>query len=333
MPIEIVIPALDGDECVLAGWRLEVGQGVRAGEPVADVELDKALIELPAPADGVLAARLAEPEWPLSGGAVVAVLAGDGEDADEIRARYAAATGQPPAADPHPSRDDVLRVAPLRGTRGSVAARVRRSAAIPQFQVTADCDLERFLALRRQLKHDPSTRRVNINAMTLKCVAAALADHPALNATCHGEVIYEHARADINMAVSVPGGVLMPLLRDVGAKSLSDLSEEIDELVRAARHRHIHREDLEVGTFSVSSLGSFGVRDFTALVLPPQVGILAVGTIRQEPMVRGREVVVGPRVALTISVDHRAIDGAVAAEFMQALQKNIVEQPDGVLCG
>ena len=332
MSIEIVMPgeSAAGADGVVVRWLAEEGQALAAGDVIAEVETDKAIVELTAPQAGVLAARVAGDHQILPAGAVAAVVATDGEDAEAVRKQY------PPAAEPpqEPLAEGVVRAVPLTGVRGAVSDRVMRSAReIPQFQVTVDCHVDEFLALRRKLKRDRETRRVNVNAMTLKCAAAALKQHPIINSTIVDGVIYEHSSTDINLAVAVPGGVVMPIIRDVQGRSLMEVSAAIDAVVEAARHRRLRPEDLEVGSFSVSSLGSFGVRDFTALILPPQVGILAVGTIRNEPVIRDGELALGHKVSLTISVDHRAIDGAVAAEFMQSLQKNIVEQPEAVLGG
>ena len=332
MPIEITMPGVSSEpsDGVVVEWRLAEGERAEAGQVVVAVETDKAVVELEAPAAGVLAVQAVAEDAAVAVGGLVAVLAGEGEDVDEVRQCYAGAV-RPRGAAPHMA-ENVLRTVPLTGMRGAVSRRVVRSSReIPQFHVTVDCDVESFLAIRRRLKRDPETRHVNINAMTLKCVAAALVEHPRINATLVDGAIHEHALTDINLAVGVPGGVVMPVIRGVFNRSLSQVSRSIDEVIEAARHRRLRHEDMEVGTFSVSSLGSFGVRDFTALILPPQVGILAVGTIRSEPVIRNGEVAMGQRVALTISVDHRAIDGAVAAEFMQTLQKNIVEQPAAVL--
>ncbi len=331
MAIEITMPGLSDDTAdgVVVAWQLDEGQRVEAGQPVVEVETDKAVVTLEAPAAGVLAFQAAPRAAVVAVGEVVAVLAGEGEDPDEVRRRYVDIPVAPAAPE---LPEGVARAIPLTGLRGAVARRVVRSAStIPQFQVTVDCDVDSFLMLRKKLKRNRETRHVNINAMTLKCVAAALKEHPIINSTLTDDVIYEHARADINMAVAVPGGVVMPVIRDVGGRSLAEVSWEIDAHIEAARHHRLRPADLELGSFAVSSLGSFGVRDFNALVLPPQVGILAVGTIRPQPAVRNGELTIGYRVALTVSVDHRAIDGVVAAEFMQTLQKNIIEHPEGIL--
>lgn len=332
MPIEITMPgAAEGvADGVVVEWRLAEGEAARAGEVVLAVETDKAVVELTAPEAGVLAIQATPVGAVVPAGGLLAVLAGEGEAPEQLRKQYAhmVQPGQAPQELP----EGVARAVPLTGLRGAVARRVLRSAReVPQFHVTVDCDVESFLAIRRRLKRNRETRHVNVNAMTLKCVAAALVQHPIINSTLVDGVIYEHSTTDINLAVAVPGGVVMPVIRDVQGRSLAQISDAIDAAVEAARHHSLRPEDLEVGGFSVSSLGSFGVRDFTALILPPQVGILAVGTIRNEPTIRDGEVSLGHRVSLTVTVDHRAIDGAVAAEFMQTLQKNIVEQPEAVL--
>ncbi len=340
MAIEIRMPPLSEEmpEGIVLEWRIEAGQRVEKGQVVAEVETDKAVVELEAPAAGALAVQLAQRGQPVPAGGVIGVLAGEGEDVEAVRQRYAGRTaGQTSAAGPArgddcaPPAGEVLRAIPLHGTRGAVAARmVRSQKQAAQYQVRMDCDADRLLRARGALKKNKQTRNITLNAMILKCVAPVLTQHPMINATIVGDMIYQHAKANIGVAVALANGVVAPVVRDVGGKSLAEVSGELDGLAEAARARELRPEHLRGGTFSVSTLGSYGVHSFTAIIVPPQVAVLAIGAIRDEPVVRDGQCVAGKRIALTLSADHRAVDGAVAAEFLQGLQR-VLEDPAALL--
>jgi len=341
MAIEITMPHLSAEisEGVVLEWHVRPGQRVEKGQVVAEVEADKAVVELEAPAAGVLAFRAAVAGQFVRAGGLIGVLAGEGEDAEQLRQRYAAsgaAAAPAGAVEPvycpqPPDPSEVLREIPLRGMRGAIAARMLRSKrGIPHYQVRVDCDAEGLLEARRMLRKDKRTGKVSLNAIILKCVAAALKEHPMVNSTIVGDVIYQHVKANIGFAVSAPGGLAAPVVRDVGNKSVAELSVELDGLAEAATKRKLRPEELRGGTFTVSTLGSYGVHDFTAIIVPPQVGILAIGTIRAEPVVREGRITAGRVMALTISADHRAVDGAVAAEFLRTL-RGLLEDPSALV--
>ena len=329
MPIEITMPRVseDATDGILVAWRVGQGEPVARGQVVAEVETDKAVVELEAPTAGVLAFQAAQPGQCIAAGGLVAALAAEGESVEDVRDGYAHRAG-PEAAMPARGPEaggscpaDVLRAIPICGTRRAVATRMLRSTReMPQYHVTVDCDAEALVTARRALKRKKQTRNVQINAILLKCAAAAIV----------GDVIYQHARFDIAVAVAVADGVVAPVVREVAGRSLAEISAELDALVEAARGRRLRREQLQGGTFTVSALGSYGVHDFTAIVIPPQVAILAVGAIREVPVIRDGAVVPGQRIALTLSADHRAGDGAVAADFMRTLQ-SVVEDPEPAL--
>ena len=335
MPIEITMPCLSAEatEGIVVEWRLQQGQPVERGQVVAEVETDKAVVELEAPEAGILAFQAAGVGESVPAGALVAVLAGEGEDLEEVRKRYAGKTGakcvsRPGVrAGPTSCPAGVLRAVPLRGTRGVTAARMLRSKReIPQYHVTTDCNADGIMAARKALKKNRRMRDVNMNAIILKCLAPALKRHPMLNATVVDDVIYQYAEFNIGVAVSLPDGVVAPVVRDVAGKSLARISAELDELAEAARSRKLRPEQFRGGTFTVSTLGSYGVHHFTAIVVPPQAAILAIGAVRAEAVVRDGEVVPGSRIAMTLSADHRAVDGAVAADFLRTLQ-SVLEDP------
>ncbi len=339
MAIEITMPRLSAEisEGILVEWHVRPGQRVEKGQVVAEVESDKAVVELEAPAAGVLAFQAAQAGQFVEAGGLIGVLAGEGEDAENLRQRYAGARPAPtgevePVSCPQPpDPSEVLREIPLRGMRGAIAARMLRSKrGIPHYQVRVDGDAEGLLAARRTLRRGKRTGKVSLNAIILKCVAAALKEHPMVNSTIVGDVIYQHVKANIGFALVARDGLAAPVVRDVGSKSVAELSAELDRLAGAASGRKLRPEQLQGGTFTVSTLGSYGVHDFTAIIVPPQVGILAIGTIRPEPVVRGGRITAGRLMALTVSADHRAVDGAVAAEFLRTL-RGLLEDPSGLL--
>jgi len=333
MAVEIRMPSLSEEmtEGVVVQWKLQEGARAEKGQVLVEVEVDKAIVEIEAPQAGILAARAAAEGRLVTTGEVLAVLAHEGEDIEAIRSAVPAHTRQPVRRKPPPDEADVLRALPLHGMRGAVARRATRSILhSPQFQVTMDCDAEKLQALRKLLRRSRETRHISLNAIVLKCVATALMRHPIMNSRIIDDVIYSYVKTHIGIAVAVPNGVVVPVLRDVAGKPLRQVSEELDEIVRAARSRRLHPDQMEGGTFTVSTLGNYGVHHFTAILYPPQVGIVSMGAVRSEPVVRNGQVVPGKRVALTASVDHRAVDGAEAAEFMQTL-RSLVEDPDFLL--
>ena len=249
-----------------------------------------------------------------------------------VRGRYAApavAATEPDLAAclAQAQRGPVLHAIPLRGTRGLVAARMVRSIReLPQYQVTVDADAEPIQDLRKSLRRDHTTRVVGINAIMLKVLAEAMKLHPIINSCVIGETIYQYRQSNIALAVAMAEGVVSPVVHDVGGKSAVQVAEEINSLVDLARSHKLRPEHMRGGTFTVSTLGSYGVRDFVALVVPPQVAIMSVGSIHSAPIIQDDQVVVGRRVSMTLSADHRAVDGAMAAEFLISL-RDLLENP------
>jgi pyruvate dehydrogenase E2 component (dihydrolipoamide acetyltransferase) len=347
MPIEITLPQLSEDalDGLIVAWRVQPGQAVQAGQVLVEVETDKVVLEIESPRPGVLAAQAAPAGGYVWAGGILAVVAEAGEDAQALAAQYAerlsamptepaesAKAAQPPAACPlGADYPPVLKAIPLKGFRGVIARRMSHSIRdLPQYQVTVDCDAQPLQDFRKALRKQPETKAVSLNAVILKCVADALRRHPMVNSTIMGDTIYQHSQANIGMAVASPQGVLSPVVRDVGGKGIAAVSQELEQLIEAARTKRLGAQQLHGGTFTVSSLGALGVRDFVAIVVPPQVAILALGGIRNEAVVKQDQLAAGKRMAMTLSSDHRAVDGAVAAEFLKTL-KELLENPAPVV--
>ena len=219
---------------------------------------------------------------------------------------------------------------PLTGMRKAIARRLTESkTTVPHFYVTADCRVDDLLELRRRV-NAAAAIKVSLNDFVMKAVAGALIEVPDANAIWNGDSIRRYDHADIAVAVAVDGGLLTPVLRGVDTTPLSVMSAQAADLAQRARDGKIQQHELEGGSFSVSNLGMFGVTEFSAILNPPQSGILAVGGATQRPVVVDGELQVGTVMTVTLSADHRVIDGAVAAAWMAAFVRRI-ENPLTIL--
>lgn len=193
---------------------------------------------------------------------------------------------------------------------------------VPHFYVTSEYDMAGVMAIRKQINAMlPDDEKTSVNDYILKAVALTLRDFPNLNATFAGEQIIQHGHVNVGVAVAVDGGLLTIVNRDTDLKSIQQISQEVQIMVSRARSGKVKPDDIEGSTFSVSNLGMFGVEHFIAIINPPEAAILAVGAVREIPVVVGNQIVPGLRMKATISVDHRVSDGAEAAQFMQSIAK------------
>jgi pyruvate dehydrogenase E2 component (dihydrolipoamide acetyltransferase) len=207
--------------------------------------------------------------------------------------------------------------------RRTIARRLSDSkASIPHFYLSADCRMDKLLALRADINAN-APRKISVNDFIVKAVAAALQAVPDMNAGWTDSALRKYARADISVAVSTDGGLITPVVRDAGAKTLSGISAEIADLAARARRGELAPDEYQGGSFTVSNLGMFGVREFSAIINPPQAAILAVGATLQQPVVVDGHLAVAHVMKVSLSVDHRAIDGALAAQWLAAFQRAI----------
>lgn len=218
---------------------------------------------------------------------------------------------------PHPtaSGDELI---PHTRMRRAIARRVTESkATTPHFYMVTECVVDELLELRGRINETASVK-ISVNDFVVMAVAAAFRDVPEANVTWTDEGLLQHGSVDISIAVATEGGLLTPVLRGVDGKRLSDVARESQGLARRARDRQLRQDELEGGTFSVSNLGMYGTLEFSAIINPPQSGILAVGAAKQQPVVADGAVTVATVMRCTLSVDHRAIDGALAARWLAA---------------
>lgn len=230
---------------------------------------------------------------------------------------------------PVPDFEDV----PLTQMRKTVARRLVESLGpVPHFFLTVDVDMGRAMEARARvnelLKADGG--KASLNDLVIKAVAAALARHPECNAWWQEDRIRRFNRVHVGVAVAVPDGLITPVIRDAHAKGLAQIGAEVRELAGRAREKRLQPHEYTGSTFSISNLGMFGIDEFTAVINPPEAGILAVGAVEERPVVIDGQVVPRPRMRLTMSCDHRAIDGAQGARFLATL-KAFLEEPAAIL--
>jgi pyruvate dehydrogenase E2 component (dihydrolipoamide acetyltransferase) len=239
-------------------------------------------------------------------------------------ARPAAAPPQRPIVPGGPDFQDE----PLSSMRKTIAARLTQSLGpVPHFFLTIEVDMKRAKELRESANTLDAELKLSYNDIIIKACAAALRTHGEVNASFRGDAIRYHNRVHIGMAVATEdGGLITPVIRDGGRKSLQQISREAKELAGRARNRKLLPEEYTGSTFSVSNLGMMGIEEFTAVINPPEGAILAVGAVVEKPVVTEGRIEVGLRCRMTLSCDHRVIDGATGARFLQAL-KQILENP------
>lgn len=220
--------------------------------------------------------------------------------------------------------DEIVRNSPMRKT---IAKRLLESHTdIPTFFLTATFDMQGFVDLRTDLKAKLPDVRVSYNDILIKAVAASLVQHPNVNASWGAKAITHHGRVDIGMAVALPDGLITPVIRAADQKSLSAIGLETRELAGRARDMKLATDEYTGGTFTISNLGMMQIEQFTAIINPPEAAILAVGAIEQVPVIVDGDFEIGHRMKITMTCDHRVIDGASGAAFLQTLRK-YVESP------
>ena len=240
----------------------------------------------------------------------------------------AGAAGKATSAAPTPRRGDAgYRDIPLTQIRKTIARRLSESIGpIPTFYLTAEFDLDRMSELRSAMAEMGDEYKVSFNDLVMKAVATALLQHPECNAHWLGDRIREFDRVHLGMAVATDEGLIVPVIFDADTKGLREIAAESRALAKRARERKLKPEEYTGSTFSVSNLGMFGIDQFTAIINPPEAGILAIGAVEQKPVVVGDELEIHSRMRVTMSCDHRVIDGAIGARFLQTLRR-MLENP------
>lgn len=222
-------------------------------------------------------------------------------------------------------------LAPNSGVRKVIARRLSESKqTVPHFYLTVDCELDALLALRKQLNDSTDGLKISVNDFIIKATAVALQKFPAANVSWTDDNIVQYTRADVSVAVATPNGLITPIIVDAANKSLKVISSEMKDLGARAKEGKLKPQEFQGGTISVSNLGMFGISQFSAIINPPQAAILAVGAGQERVVAKGGQMAVANVMTVTASFDHRAIDGAVGAEYLQVFKK-LIENPIGLL--
>jgi pyruvate dehydrogenase E2 component (dihydrolipoamide acetyltransferase) len=429
MASQIVMPKMSEtmEEGVVVKWLKHEGDRVASGDALAEIETDKAVLELEATTAGVLHKILAQEDSKVPVGQILAVIGAEDEDVSPLIGRSSSPSPMFMAASPisapppsavapgsgetarpelitreridasplarrmaeeaeidiaqvpgtgpggrvvkrdiegfraqsrsqssHPSTPPVTapaaavdvgptapaQLAPVGGAgvdhterelsmmRKTIARRMALSkTTAPHFYLTCEIDMERAIEMRQSLNELAANEpKISFNDMILKAVANALRQFPQMNVSYADDKIRMHQGVHVSMAVALDDGLITPVIRDCDRKSLGEIAREAQELTARARARRLKPEDYTGGTFSVSNLGMFDVEAFGAIINPPEAAILAVGTIKQQPVVVDGQLSIGHRMKVTLSGDHRAVDGATGARFLQIV-KRLLEQP------
>ncbi|HEV7684473.1 MAG TPA: pyruvate dehydrogenase complex dihydrolipoamide acetyltransferase [Pyrinomonadaceae bacterium] len=216
---------------------------------------------------------------------------------------------------------------PASEMRRTIAKRLVTSLGpVPHFFLTTEIEMDRAAEMRKGINELDPELKISVNDIIIKVAGAALMQHPQVNASFQDKIVRYYEHADIGVAVAIEEGLITPIVRGADQKSLSEIANEVRDLADRARHRKLRPEEYLGASFSVSNLGMFGIDEFTAIINPPEAAILAVGAMSAKPVVRNNELVIRQMMRVTMSCDHRVVDGATGAKFLQTFKK-ILENP------
>lgn len=228
-------------------------------------------------------------------------------------------------------RESAFRSVPLSPMRKMIAAHTAEAhQSIPHYRVAVDIETDELLRLRREINSRNSDIRISVNDLLIKACATALIERPELNIHLVDGEIRQYAEPHIAVVVAVPGGVLTPVIRGAGGKTVPEISGEMGALAERATAGRLKRSEITGGTLTISNLGMYGVDQFDAIISPPQCAVLAVGAAKPQPVIRNGAVCAATVMRATLSADHRVIDGAGAAEFLATLRR-ILEAPQALV--
>ena len=382
MATTVIMPQMGYDmrEGTVVRWHKKEGDDVARGDILAEIETDKATVEMEAFSPGILGRIVAEEGRTVPVGDPIAVIVGPGEAVPELE--QLAETSTSPAAVPElaappqtPLQEsgdvkasplarrlarekgiplasisgtgpggriteaDVLRaeeavgvpaptaqegaeISPMRRAIARITAQSKRE--VPHFYVTAEVNMSQAMSVRRQVNESlPDGQRVSINDLIVKASALALAKHPKFNASLDGDRLIIHEDLNIGIAVALEQGLIVPSISRCQDRSLVEIASASSDLVRRTQENRLRADEYSGSTFSISNLGMHDVDSFAAIILPPNAAVLAVGAVREQPVVQGGEVVVGQVMKATLSVDHRVADGAEGAAFLVEIKANL----------
>jgi pyruvate dehydrogenase E2 component (dihydrolipoamide acetyltransferase) len=345
---DVIAVLVEAGEAVPAAGAAPKAAAAPAAAPApvaAPAAAAPAPIAAPASGDRVFASPLAR-RMAAQAGVDINKIAGSGPNGRIVKADVDAALSRGPApaaaapaaapapvAAPRPAAPAAITAphtaVPNSSMRKVIARRLAESkATIPHFYVSSDVEIDALLKIRADLnarspKDGPGAYKLSVNDLVIKATAVTLRRFPNVNAMWTEDAILQLHDVDISVAVSIPDGLITPIVKNADIKGLAAISNEMKDLAARAKAGKLKPEEFQGGGFSISNMGMYGVRDFAAIINPPQAGILAVSAGEQRPVVKNGALAIATVMTLTLSVDHRVIDGALAAEFLQALKRNI----------
>jgi pyruvate dehydrogenase E2 component (dihydrolipoamide acetyltransferase) len=343
---DVIAVLVEAGEAVPAAGAAPKAAAAPAAAPApvtAPVAAAPAPVAAPASGDRVFASPLAR-RMAAQAGVDISKIAGSGPNGRIVKADVDAALSRGPApvaaaapaplvAAPRPAAPVAITAphtaVPNSSIRKVIARRLAESkATIPHFYVSTDVEIDALLKIRADLnarspKDGPGAFKLSVNDLVIKATAVTLRRFPNVNAMWTEDAILQLHDVDISVAVSIPDGLITPIVKNADIKGLAAISTEMKDLAARAKSGKLKPEEFQGGGFSISNMGMYGVRDFAAIINPPQAGILAVSAGEQRPVVKNGALAIATVMTLTLSVDHRVIDGALAAEFLQALKRNI----------
>ncbi|WP_029008168.1 pyruvate dehydrogenase complex dihydrolipoamide acetyltransferase [Azospirillum halopraeferens] len=220
---------------------------------------------------------------------------------------------------------------PNSSMRKTIARRLTEGQqTIPQYHLTVDCQIDALLKVRAELNGRSDSYKLSVNDFIIRASALALKKMPALNAAWTDDAMLQYESVDVSVAAATPTGLITPIIKNADRKGLAEISNEMKDLAKRAREGTLKPEEFQGGTFSISNLGMFGIKQFEALINPPQGAILAVGVSEQRPVVKDGALAIATVMTCTISIDHRVADGAVGAQFLSVF-KSLIEDPLSML--
>ena len=343
---DVIAVLVEAGEAVPAAGAAPKAAAAPAAAPApvtAPVAAAPAPVAAPASGDRVFASPLAR-RMAAQACVDISKIAGSGPNGRIVKADVDAALSRGPApvaaaapaplvAAPRPAAPVAITAphtaVPNSSIRKVIARRLAESkATIPHFYVSTDVEIDALLKIRADLnarspKDGPGAYKLSVNDLVIKATAVTLRRFPNVNAMWTEDAILQLHDVDISVAVSIPDGLITPIVKNADIKGLAAISTEMKDLAARAKTGKLKPEEFQGGGFSISNMGMYGVRDFAAIINPPQAGILAVSAGEQRPVVKNGALAIATVMTLTLSVDHRVIDGALAAEFLQALKRNI----------
>lgn len=394
MPIEILMPALSPTmkEGNLAKWLKKEGDKISPGEVIAEIETDKATMEVEAVDEGIIGKILIPANTrSVAVNSLIALVLEEGEDAKNLEnykpksnfvpivkqevalpkkeeqkalvsTSFNASSNRVKASPlakriasiekidlnlisgtgPHgrivkvdvlnraPNKKGVVRnnqeykAIPNSNIRRVIAQRLLESKQnIPHFYLSIECNIDKLLNLREEINYDNEKYKISVNDLVIKAVALALKDNPDANSSWTEEEILQYNNVDVSVAVAIEGGLITPIIRNADQKSLFEISEEMKLLAKKARENSLKPEEFQGGGFSISNLGMYGIKQFQAIINPPQSCIMAVGASSKRAIVVNDKIQISTMMDISLSCDHRVVDGVVGAKFLSSFKKYI----------